>query len=243
MSEEKKQEESILLEEGAESEKPRPIELNIFGQTYSFDDPKKLAETVEAAIRDAVIRGRLEAEQELKQRTGSEGQYVSGTEQPKTKTPDAAKFVELLEKNPAEAFDYVDEFRFGMPAKQVRAALNAVLKTTADMALAIEADKFRRETPEYVANEENMRALLETMRQYNLPPTAEGMKRAFRLAVDEGKIRPAQPQPFSPSAPPPSVGRSAASTGMALNWDKIRNLSADQLKAEIERIKNRLKQP
>lgn len=232
------------------SEENKPIEVTLFGQKYTFDSREKMTEAFENLFRQAVAEARAVGAREASQaqtqnqaqnQNQVKGEYVSGGEPLTGGKPDPAKFVELLEKDPAAAFDYVDQYRYGIPAAQIRPAVKSTLKTVADMVLAIEADRFVRETPEYSPSDSNMRALLEVLRESRLPPTSDGMKAAFHLAIQKGVIKPAQPSQQAASYPPPSPGRSIGTTGPALNWDKIRSMKTEDLRKEIERLKDKFK--
>lgn len=216
--------------ESAQDKKPITVEL--FGERYTFTSPEEMARTIEGVVNQI----RLEAEARVAQakhnpHTETKGSYVTGTEQPETL--DTQKFLDLLEKKgPVVA---VEE---AIRHSRVGQAINQMMTTMANLVLAQEAQRFVDTTPEYEPNDANMRALLRVLKENNLPPTSQGFRAAFKLAVDQNLIKPREAPAQQAQAPnaPPSPGR-GVSTGPAIDWNKVRSMSSEELKARIEQLR------
>lgn len=206
----------------------KPIAIELFGERYTFTSPEEMARTIEGVVNQI----RLEAEARVAQakqpaQADAKGSYVTGAEQPQAL--DTQKFLDLLEKKGPVAA--VEE---AIRHSRVGQAINQMMTTMANIVLAQEAQRFVEATPEYEPNDANMRALLRVLKENNLPPTSQGFRAAFKLAVDQNLIKPREPAQ-TPSAPP-SPGR-GVSTGPAIDWNKVRSMSSDELKARIEQLK------
>jgi hypothetical protein len=106
---------------------------------------------------------------------------------------DQQKYFNLLTEDPMSAANYLDGYRFGIPAEQVVPTFNRTVQTSTMAADNLLVTSFFTECPDFPHGDENaMKALVDTVDQMGGVYTPMSMKAAHRLCVDANKYTPVQ---------------------------------------------------
>lgn len=172
---------------------PTPIDIEVAGQKFSFENREQLSNGVAAlankyqqdmAAKDAEIAA-LAARQQAPQTQN----------QPIPEQFDKAKFADMLVASPVDGMDYAMRFtKTHQDLEQSKAvALN--------YARQVEVYKFYDNNPDYpqgAARVNADRVVAGIVTQLNLPPTAQGFELAYSLAARKGLVQPNVPQQAPP---------------------------------------------
>ena len=230
----------------------QPIEITLDGTKYTFENAEKLAEGLKA-YRENVYNAALE---EAKKNTLKAPQPAQAPiSQPNKPTFDEAKFVDMFTKNPVEAFNYIDEIRYGFPnAHQV---LTQGLLMVEQQRRIIEANAFRDTADDFPNGDPRAaEALAQIVTANNLPWTRDNLMMAWNHAKNNGWIKPeineaqVAPQPtmnanvlqmdrnpdgtFRGKAGIPNVGRST-SFDPSPEINKFRELPIEEMEKVLKR--------
>jgi len=175
-----------------------PIEITLDGTKYTFENADKLAEGLKA-YRENVYNAALE---EAKKNTVKAPVTAPPPGQPNKPVFDEAKFVDMFTKNPVEAFNYVDEIRYGFPnAHQV---LTQGLLMVEQQRRIIEANAFRDAAEDFPNGDPKAaEALANIVTANNLPWTRDNLAMAWNHAKNNGWIKPVVNE--TPVAPQPTM--------------------------------------
>lgn len=173
--------------DGQSSQPAGPININLGGQTYTFQNVEQL----NAALNQMVdaYQQELAKLQEAGRVSGRvAGEQVTGDAPPPF---DMKKYAELMAQNPIEAQDYLDSYRFfggtvSKPSEYIRERLAAADR--AEKVLA--AYQFRNLHPElnFLPGEQAAAVINRMREEVGLPWTVEGLEAAYALAQKRGLL-------------------------------------------------------
>lgn len=237
----KRQQESGLAPNVGEPAKPSEFKLNIGGQERTFASQEDVSQYVNDML-EAQRRAAAEAIQNLPGQRVTAGQQ---TTEP-VPIPDLDEFAKRLKENPAEAFNYVDKFRYGVdnPAQILREIWQK--QQVQEQTLA--AYQFRDDHPEFVRTPENAQTLMQLVQQNGLPFTYDGLELAYSVGKERGLLktqdqqnqRSTTPEPTpTRSVAPPRIGRGTSDGGAPDVLDYVDDLDADQIAKIITQFEGR----
>jgi hypothetical protein len=210
---------------------PAPIPLTVNGQTFHFNTPEELSAAVNN-MTNAYNTQLAAAQQHAAAVHTPAGQEVTGADEPAF---DMTRFVETLTKDPRQAFDYVDQYRYGVknPSEVVKNALTTRSELD-EIKKVLSVYQFKDNHPEFVGTPQ-VAAVIDQVRQaHGLGFDSTGLEAAYAIAIQRGQIpnpyaqqqqmlqqqqqqqnpyaQPQQQNPYAqygqrPMAPPPSVPR------------------------------------
>lgn len=220
------------------------FKMNVGGQEYNFKSVEEMQNFVNSTLQTA-------------QQVVTQAQQLPGTRMtaedalkrdiPK---PDLKEFARRLDENPADAFNYIDKFRFGV--ENVPALIQSMAQQQMAMAQTMAAYQFRDQHPEFDRTPENADALTKVMQGYNLPLTVDGLEMAYAVAKQNnliklkeaqsnddyeegGSVR--QPAPRGPVTPP-RVGRTSGASPTPDWLSYAEELDPDQLLKVISEVES-----
>lgn len=192
---------------------PDPITLDIGGQKYTFKDQEELNANIGAAFKNLTEQNATLMAQ-LEEQVRQQSQKPESQDSPKV---DYDKFASLIQKDPAAAFDYIDEIRYG--PNKVPAAVSTLAEQLYQTQRQLDVYAFLNNHPEYQNTDKNAAALKIVMDNLNINPDLRGLEVAYRTAKAYGiTFEETEPQGrFSQNAnqqqaqtnvsPPPRVSR------------------------------------
>jgi hypothetical protein len=209
----------INIENDEDARPKQEIKLNIGGTDYVFSSVEEMNTAINNAF-SAVAQNQAEllSQMEELKRYQSETPASKNQNEPSF---DREKFVKLIQENPIEAFNYLDEVRYG--PERVPPAIKEKLNNVAALEHQLTAYKFLNAHPEFQNTDQNAQILRGVANQLNIPLTFEGLEAAYRVATSYGLIQTPQQQNLSQNygppqtygynqnqfAPPPTVNRTA----------------------------------
>lgn len=205
------------------------FKMNVGGQEYNFKSTEEMQNFVNSTLQTA--------QQQIAYATQNPGTRVTADDMARREIPkpDLKEFAKKLDENPADAFNYIDKFRFG--TENVAGVLNTLVQQQLAQGQMLAAYQFREMHPEYQRTPENVDALQKVMTGYNLPLTVDGLEMAYAVARQNGLIKEAeareeepQRQTQSPYATaPPRIGRTNSAGAVPDFMSFAEDLDADQL--------------
>lgn len=106
---------------------------------------------------------------------------------------DQQRYFNLLTEDPMSAANYLDGYRFGIPAEQVVPTFNRTVQSSTMAADNLLVTSFFTECPDFPHGDDAaMKALVDTVDQMGGVYTPMSMKAAHRLCVDANKYTPVQ---------------------------------------------------
>lgn len=221
------------------------FKMNVGGQEYNFKSVEEMQNFVASTIQTA--------QQTVAQvQAALPGSRMTADDAAKREVPkpDLKEFARRLDENPADAFNYIDKFRFG--TENVPQLIQSMAQQQMAMSQTLAAYQFRDQHPEFDRTPENADALTKVMQGYNLPLTVDGLEMAYAVAKQNnlikmreapggddfeegGQVR--QPAPRGP-ATPPRVGRTSGASP-APDWlSYAEDLDPDQLLKVISEVES-----
>lgn len=166
-----------------------PISVNLNGQTFQFSTQEDLNRALQNTFSQ--YNTELAKLREAQSAPTPRGGEVTGSDD--APAFDINTFVNKMTTNPVEAFDYVDEIRYGVknPAEAVKAAIASKGKVD-EINQALSVYRFRDAHPEF--NPQAAPVMQEIMKAANLTPDFAGLEAAYALGVMKGVIQPLQLQ-------------------------------------------------
>lgn len=181
----------------------QPIKINIGGQEREFQSVEELNAALNATFQQY---NTALAQAQQKTSEGLPGKEVTGREKPEEPKVDLKEFIQKLERNPIEAFDYIDQARFGVNPRELLYEMAEKIQTQnqalLEQQMSMSAYQFRESHPEFVRSPQNSQALLGIMQQYQLPFTTQGFEMAYALGRTNGWISTQEAQPETPQGYP-----------------------------------------
>lgn len=165
---------------------PSPLKVTLGGQERTFANPEELSKFVQAQIDAANQAAQQQVVAASSVAQAATANRVTAADLEKPPQPDLKEFANLLEKNPADAFNYIDSFRFG--GANPIALMKQMYETQQAQSAVISVMQFREAHPEYERTNENAQALNQVMQAYKLPVTFDGLEMAYALAQQRGLI-------------------------------------------------------
>jgi hypothetical protein len=207
----------INIQNDDDARPQQPIKLNIGGTEYSFSSQEEMNNAINNAFsavaqNQAELLAQLEELQKYKTDKGENKQ----SNEPQF---DKEKFVKLIQENPIEAFNYLDEVRYG--PDRVPPTVKEKLNHISMLENQLTAYKFLNAHPEFQNTDQNAQILRGVASQLNIPLTYEGLEAAYRVALSYCLIQPAQNQYAvnttqtygtnqGPVTTPPAINRTAS---------------------------------
>jgi hypothetical protein len=232
----------INIQGDEDARQDTPVRFNIGGQDYQFASQQEAETAINNAFSTvAQNQAAMMAQLEEAQRKQSEGKPKAETNEPQF---DNEHFVNLIQKNPIEAFNYIDEVRYG--PNRIPEPVAQRLQQVELLESQLNAYKFLHAHPEFQNTDQNAQVLRTVATNLGVPLDYNGLEASYRVASAYGLINPGQaPQTQYQQAPqmqqyatnvqaPPSVNRTG--TGGIPNNEleaHIDNLSTEQLLALI----------
>lgn len=226
----------------AQQTQPEPLKLTIGGQEYTFENQAALSAALNQTF--AGYSQQMAQLQSQIQETQTQGQHVQSDDEPKF---DMKQYIEMMEKDPIKAANYVDSHRYfngrvENPAEVIR---NGLLEAQ-ELKRVVAAYQFKDAHPEYVPTPENAQKIESVRQALNLPATFDGLEAAYATAITKGFIpdpraeqfRQAQQQQlqqpqYQPQqrtyAPPPLPSNAGLSQGMQVTLNQANDLDLGQL--------------
>lgn len=223
------------------------ISLDWQGETREFASQAELATFMQAEVEKA---RRTTLEEVTRQMPG---QYVNPNAPPPVpQTPkiDIQELAKRMEKDPVDAWNYVDEARFGV--KDVPGVIREMAQKLAAQEQYLAVTQFRSDHPEYQTTPENGQALIGLLQANNLPLTVDNLELVYNYGRQKGIIQikdtdEQQQENFGtytppaprPSAGPPRIGR-AANNGPSFDLlSTAENMSAEDLERYISDLQGK----
>lgn len=231
----------INIQGDEDARKDTPVKFNIGGQDYQFSSQQEAETAINNAFSTvAQNQASMMAQLEEAQQKQSEGKPPDASNEPKF---DNEKFVDLIQKNPIEAFNYIDEVRYG--PNRIPEPVAQRLQQVELLENQLNAYKFLHAHPEFQNTDQNAQVLRAVAGNLGVPLDYNGLEASYRVAAAYGLIgaggqqtQQTQQQMQQYAAPgvqaPPSVNRTG--TGGIPNNEleaHIDNLSTEQLLALI----------
>ena len=230
-----------------------PLRVNVSGQEYVFNSPEELSaalsQTIEAYNR-RIADLQAAAQSQKDQATTEKGSYATGDE-PRFSQE---RYIELLRKDPIEAQEYLDSFRFfGGRVERPSELITAALSRIAAQDRVLAAYQFRDAHPEFPGGEHATEVLEQVRAENNLPFTLAGLEAALGIAQSRGLLPTAQQyqaylqaQYQASQAPqgaqqaprpkgPPALGRSSAEVSPDFA-QMAESLTPEQIEKIFERL-------
>lgn len=236
------------LDEGVGEPPPAPaITLDWQGETREFSTQAELATFMQAEVEKA---RRATLEEVTRQMPG---QYVNPNAPPPVpQTPkiDVQELAKRMEKDPVDAWNYVDEVRFGV--KDVPGVIREMAQRIAAQDQYLAVTQFRADHPEYQTTPENGQTLIGLLQANNLPLTAENLELVYTYGRQKGIIQVqdntqdnagfgALATPPAPHAPagPPRLGRTANNAPAFDLLSPAESMSSEELERYISSLEGR----
>lgn len=156
---------------------PKELKVQIGGQEHSFKDEAELSAAMEALMQRA--QQEIAAAKAAAQPAPAPKPETSPTG---ADAPDWSmdKFIELMTKDPREAFDYVDNHR-ELPKQLKKAA-----QETEQLKRVLAAEQFRQLHPEFpIQNAAAANLVNQTREQLGLPYDTQGLEAAYFVALNK----------------------------------------------------------
>lgn len=162
---------------------PQPISVNLNGQTFQFQNQEEL----NRALTNTFSAYNTELANLRNSQVADRGAEVTGTEEAPKFSMDT--FVQKMQANPVEAFDYVDQIRYGFdnPVEAVKSAITA-RSELADLQRVMAVYQFKDAHPEYEGNPQTANTMYQIMDQAGLPFTIQGLEAAYSVGLLRGMI-------------------------------------------------------
>jgi hypothetical protein len=181
-----------IAEELAKASKPgdgnsapdqtKPVEVNIGGQVYRFQDQAELSRALEQTF--AGYQNQLAQLQAGS--AAAPGQHVSGDEDTGPKFSNQ-EYIALLEKDALKAQEYLDSFRyFGGKVPEPSKVIRDQLIRSAELEKVVTAYQFKDAHPEFRASPQAAHAIDRVREALGLPFSFEGLEAAYATAVQKG---------------------------------------------------------
>ena len=231
----------------AEQVKPEPLKINVGGQEYNFENQEKLSQALNQMVQGysnqmAQLQAQLEA-------VPQPGQQVQGEDTPQF---DMKQYVQMMEKDPLKAAEYVDSHRyFNGKVENPSTVIRESLIKSAELERVVAAYQFKDAHPEYQPTPQNAQKIEQIRQALNLPATFDGLEAAYATAITKGflpdprmeQMKQQMQQQFNGQqqqaprfAPPPVPSNQGLSSGMQLSMDAAEDLSADQIASILNKI-------
>jgi hypothetical protein len=242
----REQYEKLKAQAGGEDPAPTPtpsqIKMNIAGQERSFNSTEEASEFMNATLaaqQQAIAAAQAQVHQ---------GTKVTADDQMKAPTrpkADINEFANRLRDDPAAAFDYVDEMRYGGNPVKIMQELYAKQQAQEQV---LAAYQFRDDHPEFPRTPENAQALMQIVQAHNLPFTYDGLELAYSVARQRGLVKTEESGEESSPEPsrvprrniaPPRVGRGTGDGGGPDILDQVEDMSASDIAKIISRFESR----
>jgi hypothetical protein len=157
------------------------IPLTLNGQTVTFNSPEELSQAVAGLVQN------LQAQQQqiVPQAPQVPQNEVAGNEP----DFDINTFVTKMTTDPRDAFNYVDQARYGVanPAEAFKEALGAK-KDLEEVKKVLTVYQFRDAHPEFPGGQQAGLVLQNIMNQNGLQLTPGGLEAAYALAIQNGQL-------------------------------------------------------
>lgn len=201
---------------------PSGIKLNLFGQEREFKDASEVGKSIEQLV--ANYNGLLQQAQAVIQQ-----QAQQPVQEPKQDALNMDEFVNKIQKDPADAFNYAFQTKYGVGMDY----LVERARKTDELEGAMTAIQFKDMNPGFVPTPQNANVLEQIRQGLGLPYTADALSAAFVYGRERGAFGPPQQQQQQQvqqgrPAAPPSLGRTAQAGNSPT--------SADELIALVERM-------
>lgn len=231
--------------EAAGGEAPPPagdFKMNIAGQDYTFKSVEEMQNFMNSALT-ASQQAAAQTIEEVK-RTLPGTRMTTEEAHRETPKPDLKEFARRLDENPADAFNYIDKFRYG--TEDVPGLIRQMAAQQVAQGQMLAAYQFRDMHPEFNRTPENAEALSRVLQSYQLPLNYDGLEMAYAVAKQQGFIKTSEAEEEPPSwksepAPPvrsapPRAGRASAAGTSPDYMSMAEDLDADQLLQVISKL-------
>ncbi len=161
--------------------KVEPVKINLGGQEYTFSSQEEMQSTLNNAFA-SVAQNQALLLQQLEEATAK--QNGGAQADPSVPQFDKDKFVKLIGEDPIEAFNYVDEMRYG-PAK-VNPAVQAELARLQNVEATMTAYRFTQAHPEFDNNNENAQKLRAIAQNLKLGMDYDSLEAAYTVGRSYG---------------------------------------------------------
>jgi hypothetical protein len=221
------------------------------GSKLAFRSPQEVQSYLESVVQ--VAAQVTEQERKERERIAQEAANLSEKKQveqrqtqpqPRKLSPEEkAKYFRLLEEDPIEAQNYLDELR-GLQSTIHNAIQQQQQLAQVTQQLMVEniLQRFQSSNPDYDGSEQAQKAVLEALKQTGIPFTPQGLSAAWQYAKANGWVNDKQqpaPQPkVKPITPPvPNVRGGGKKTNSALDESVLENLSLEELE-HLQRMRH-----
>ena len=196
-------------------ETPQPFKMSILGKEYEFPDQATAMKQVEATILDL----------QSKVANGNKPAAVSDEKQPEGFDP--KHFAKKLDE------DVIEGLRYALPHIP---EFRNLAQDNASLRQALAVHTFRNQVPNFVPDEQNVRAINGAIQELGLnPANPNSLEAAYAYSVSRGYIKP-QTQGQRPQVvTPPVVGRGSGGFDVSPDFEAmVARLDKNQLKQLIE---------